>query len=266
MPHPLLTFSKGVQKWLKKYVQVKLGFRSHQVPHPGRGKQAARNSQEKGRGSNCSGLQGGSAGLLHRKPGSVHRLTRVGNCPAQVRGHVSQRPCLFAAGQKWQRRKEETGSLQWLFQAALRGIHPLETEYRRTYGSGRPAISLQQHERPYDHAGNRESLQTDSSKSGLAFSLFYSLSQTYLRLRTLQSQRLQPAARPETAWALSHRDYPGIRRRGGTRYAAGLGETVPLTTRVAGKALCMRGCECRPDGFRNSAKPVDSVPVYKIFF
>jgi len=57
-------------------------------------------------------------------------------------------------------------------------------------------------------------------------SLFYPLPSAYLRLRDLQGQRIQPAARSETTGTFPDCDYAGLCRRAGARHTTGPAEVV----------------------------------------
>ena len=257
MPHPFVTFSKGVQKCVKKYVQVQLGIGPREVPLPGRSEQAARDSQEKGEHSNCPRSQGSCQRLFHYRPGPCYRPACNGDCSVEVWRCFSQRAGLSTGSQEGQGRQEKIGTLQRYLQTALQRIHPLEGEYRRGCRSGRSAVLVQQHRDSHEHARDREGFQEDSGQSGLALSLLHSLSQTYICLRALQGQRVQPAAGPEAAWTCPHRNHPGLCRHNGARHAKGPSE-----------ALCLSECEYRSDGSRKPSVPADRVCTDKkrLFF
>lgn len=226
--YPILTFSKGEQKCVKKYVQVKLGIRSEQIPHSRGSKQALRDSKEKSQRGCGSGPQSGCQGLFCYRPGSINRLEGDGNCPAEVQRRLSQGTYVYAACQEGKGRQKESGSFQRGFQTPLRRVHSVEAIRWRTYWSGRFSNPIQQHQHSHDDTGPGEGIQTNRCQSRSSEALLHPLPQAYLRVRALPGQRLQPASGPEAAGTRPHRDHSGLRRHNGTRYAASFEEALCL--------------------------------------
>lgn len=222
--------------------QIKLGFGPGQIPHPGRSKQVARNSQEKGKRDNGQRQQGRCQRLLHYRPCVINWPAGNGDCPVEVRGLLSQWAYLLPACQERQRWEEKTGTVQRLFQASFGGVYPLETIGRRACWPRRATDTVQQHRWSHNYAGLRESVQEKCSQSRSTGTLLYSLPETHVRMRALPGQRLHPSLGSETAGTLPHRHDTGLRRRNGAGHAAGLAKT-----------LCLMGCEYFP---RRLVEPV----------